>query len=89
MVTTDQGPYSSWLLAGALIVGTGLRFYGLDFGLPHTQARPDEGVLLHRALSVASGDLNPHFFNYPSLHIYVTAIACGVYYLLQLSLIHI
>ena len=84
MVTTDRGPHISWLLAGALIVGAGLRFYGLDFGLPHTQARPDEGVLLHRALSVASGDLNPHFFNYPSLHIYVTAIACGLYYLLQL-----
>ena len=60
--------------------------YGLDFGLPHPQVRPDEGVLLHRALSVASGDLNPHFFNYPTLHIYLNALACGLYYLLLLGI---
>ena len=63
-----------------------LRVYGLDFGLPHPQVRPDEGVLLHRALSVASGDLNPHFFNYPTLHIYLNALACGLYYLLLLGI---
>ncbi len=66
-------------------MGALLRVYGLDFGLPHPQARPDEGVLLHRALSVASGDPNPHFFNYPSLHIYFSALAYGLYYLCLLG----
>lgn len=30
-------------------------------------------MLVHRALAIAGGDLNPHFFNYPSLHLYLLA----------------
>ena len=48
-----------------------VRFYGIDFGLPHTECRPDESTLVFEALSFFSGDLNPHFFNYPTLYMYV------------------
>jgi len=67
-----------WGLA-ALAAGLGLRLWGLDFGLPNPLCRPDEAVLLNRALAVAGGDLNPHFFNYPSLHIYVLAVCLGLW----------
>lgn len=58
----------TFLLLGALLVGAGLRLWGIGFGLPNTVARPDEG----RLVGVAAGftlrhDLNPHFFSYPTL----------------------
>ena len=70
-----------WL---AIILGSGffLRLWGIDFGLPNTEARPDEGVLVRKALAVADGDLNPHFFNYPSFHIYTLAGLFSAYYVM-------
>lgn len=50
-----------------------LRGYGLDFGLPHTDCRPDETTIIQIALNLLKGDLNPHFFHYPSLFFYVLA----------------
>lgn len=73
-----------WVLAASLLVGLALRLWGLDFGLPHTLTRPDESVLVHRALAIAAGDLNPHFFNYPSLQLYLLAGAFGIYYVTSL-----
>ncbi len=58
-----------------------LRVWGIDFGLPNTLTRPDETMLVHRALAVGAGDLNPHFFRYPSLHFYVMAFVYGLYFL--------
>ena len=69
-----------WALAAALGLGLALRLWGLDFGLPHTETRPDESLLVHRALAIAGGDLNPHFFNYPSLHLYLLAAVSGLSY---------
>jgi hypothetical protein len=51
-----------------------LRFYPIWFGLPYAQARPDETAALGLAASVRAGDLNPHFFHWPSLTIYLFAI---------------
>ena len=79
-------PASTWALAAVLAAGLALRTWGLGFGLPHTAARPDESLLVHRALAVAGGDLNPGFFNYPSLHIYLLAGLYGLYYLLLRSM---
>ncbi len=73
---------SLWAPGAVLVAGLVLRVWGLGFGLPHTEARPDESLLVHRALAVAGGDLNPHFFNYPSLHIYLLAALYGFHYLL-------
>jgi hypothetical protein len=69
-----------WALAGILIIAAGLRFWGLAFGLPHDHCRPDEVTLAHHALSIGAGDLNPHFFNYPTLHFYLLAIIYGAYF---------
>jgi len=76
------GGGSPWVLGAAVFVGLVLRLWGLDFGLPNTAARPDESVLVHRALAIAAGQLNPHFFNYPSFHLYLLSFVFGLYYVL-------
>jgi hypothetical protein len=62
------------LLIAIVVLGAGLRFFPIWFGLPYAQARPDETAALGLAVSVRSGDLNPHFFHWPSLTIYTFAI---------------
>lgn len=57
------------LLAAILLVATALRFYALDFGLPYTQARPDETFVIDAALKLLSGQ-SPPFFDYPWLYIW-------------------
>jgi 4-amino-4-deoxy-L-arabinose transferase-like glycosyltransferase len=61
-----------WLVA-IVALGALLRFFPLTFGLPYAQARPDETAALGLAVSIRSGDLNPHFFHWPSLALYVFA----------------
>ena len=61
-------------LLAILALSAVLRFYPIWFGLPYAQARPDETAALGLAVSVRSGDLNPHFFHWPSLTIYLFAI---------------
>ena len=54
-----------------------LRFWGLTFGLPNTDARPDEGRIVRTAVTfVLDNTLNPRFFGYPTLFMYSMA---GVY----------
>lgn len=72
-----HGPVLGLVVVG----GAALRFWGIDFGLPHTQCRPDESTLVHKALAIGAGDPNPHFFNYPSFHFYVLAGLYGLYWL--------
>jgi hypothetical protein len=62
----------SWIIA-IVVLGAALRFVPIWFGLPFAQARPDETVALGLAFSVRSGDLNPHFFHWPSLTLYLFA----------------
>jgi 4-amino-4-deoxy-L-arabinose transferase-like glycosyltransferase len=57
-------------LAGILLLGAGLRLYAIWFGLPYMRARPDETDAVMHAQMVMRGDLNPHFFHWPSLTFY-------------------
>ena len=61
--------------AGALAAVLGLAFllrvWGIGFGIPHVDARPDEIEVVGRAIRLLSGDLNPHFFHYPSFFFYL------------------
>lgn len=57
-----------------------LRIAGLGWGLPNAthifSYHPDEYHSLRGALStVLAGDLNPHFFNYGSLYLYLVTVA--------------
>jgi tetratricopeptide (TPR) repeat protein len=44
---------------------------------------PDEYSYVFWPLNFFSGDLNPHFFTYPSLHYYVLGLVYGLLYLLS------
>ncbi|MGC4083801.1 MAG: glycosyltransferase family 39 protein [Vicinamibacterales bacterium] len=51
-----------------LAVAACARFWGLGFGLPHTQARPDETHIIEASRLMLSGRL-PRFYDYPWLYI--------------------
>jgi hypothetical protein len=68
---------SRLLLSAILALAVLLRFWGLRFGLPNDDTRPDEEKIVRPALTMMGGDLNPHLFLYPSLFTYVAAIGCA------------
>ncbi len=65
------GTLSLFLLLLILAVAAGLRFWALDFGLPHPLARPDEKEILEPTFRFARGDLNPKYHVYPGLYLYL------------------
>ncbi len=73
---SDLKPATFWLVV-VLAVAAGLRFWRLGHGLPY-QVGVDEPELTSRAIAMMrTGDLNPHFFDYPGLLLYVhLGLAC-------------
>lgn len=69
------------ILIAILAVATWLRVRGLDWGLPHPY-HPDEGSILFHALAFGTGDLNPHWFRWPSLLMYFMFGVYGAFYLI-------
>jgi hypothetical protein len=69
------------VLTFAVIVAAAaaLRLWGVTWGLPHAY-HPDEGSILIHALGFGTGDLNPHWFRWPSLFMYVVSGMYGVYF---------
>lgn len=69
-------------IAGALAVTAlafALRVTGLGYGLPfHYQW--DEPTIMNRVIRMGSGDLNPHFFVYGTLLMYIFLVAQGFLY---------
>ena len=66
-----------------MALALGLRLWGLDYGLPHPLARPDEERITDKALRMLSDHtLGPGEFLYPSLQKYLAAAALGVHYAL-------
>jgi hypothetical protein len=70
-----------WLVAavGATALGLALRLTGLAYGLPD-HFHWDEPTIMNRAIRMAGGDLDPHFFYYPTLLMYALLAANGVLY---------
>ncbi len=64
-----------------LLLAAAVRLWGISFGLPNVFCRPDESTIVITALGFGKMDFNPHFFNYPSLLMYVSFASYGVYYL--------
>lgn len=69
-----MGVRVSWVGMAALLLGSAvLRFTALGWGAPFVY-HPDEHFIVHPALDIVStGDPNPHWFEYPSLLIYLEA----------------
>ncbi|GAK51911.1 hypothetical protein U14_03157 [Candidatus Moduliflexus flocculans] len=59
-----------YVLFGLFFVAFGVRISGIGFGLPNLLCRPDEYHIIMIALKFFRGDLNPHFFNYPTFYMY-------------------
>ena len=83
-VDSDVLPTRLWCLAlGALfLVALFLRWPYPEPGWIHI----DERVMLLNPLKLWSGDLNPHFFIYPTLHIYLTSALYYCYFVVGQSL---
>ncbi len=66
---------SVWvLLAAILFFAFVIRAHGTSFGLPYVY-HPDEPAIVDRALQIErTGDLNPHWFNYPTLYTYAQTL---------------
>jgi hypothetical protein len=65
-----------------LAVALGVRLWGLGFGLPFGNARPDETVIAGPAVQFLSGNLRPPYFMYPSFLMYVVALLYVLYWAL-------
>lgn len=72
-----------WAMGGVLALALGVRVLGLDWGLPQVY---EEAYPFKRSWPMwgwgpsAALDLNPHFFNYPTLYFYVQFIGQGLLY---------
>lgn len=64
-----------------ILIGLGLRLWGIGWGLPY-QYQTEEYKIIKYALRMGSGDLNPHFFEYPSLYLYFILFINGFYFLI-------
>ena len=70
-----------WLLLGIVLLAVGLRVPAIDYDLPHV-FHPDEPAVIRVSREIfATGDLNPHFFDYPTLSFYANALAYTPFYL--------
>jgi 4-amino-4-deoxy-L-arabinose transferase-like glycosyltransferase len=58
-----------------------LRLWGIGYDLPHIYHPDEPGYIAISQNIFKTGDLNPHFFNYPSLFFYINALAYVPYYL--------
>lgn len=74
--------FVTWILFLAVILlAFSLRFVNLDYGLP-LRLHSDEDFLGYRAMSMLNtGDLNPRWFAYPTLQIYLQTANLALYYL--------
>jgi 4-amino-4-deoxy-L-arabinose transferase-like glycosyltransferase len=62
-------------------VAASLRIWGIDYGIPHPTARPDEERVVGRAQTIfATGEWHPGSFYYPSLPFYLDTLVLHAYY---------
>jgi 4-amino-4-deoxy-L-arabinose transferase-like glycosyltransferase len=72
------GVHSSRAVLTLVLLGAAvLRLWGVSSGVP-SRLGVDEPEIMERAVRIIrTGDFNPHFFDYPSLYIYVQAIVAA------------
>ena len=66
-------------VAAIVLIAAVLCFWEIRWHLPST-LQPDEHNIVLRALRFGTGDLNPHFFVYGSLTMYLCFLLYGVYF---------
>jgi hypothetical protein len=68
------------LLAAILALAALARVWGVWFGLPDVQARPDEDAVVGVAFGFVEGKWWPGLFDYPRLLMYLLAAVYGAFY---------
>jgi 4-amino-4-deoxy-L-arabinose transferase-like glycosyltransferase len=68
-------PATHVVLGLLILAGAVLRLWGLGFGLPHTQARPDETQVMGVTLDLLRGNFWPHFYDYPRIYNYLLLLS--------------
>ena len=58
----------------ALLTAALLRFWALGQGVPFSVQVDEPEVMLRAVQMMRTGDLNPHFFDYPAFYIYQQAL---------------
>ena len=80
-VAAQRQSRSTWgTLVLILLVAAGLRFWGLGFGLPFGQARPDETYVMDVVRPLLLGQAPPPSYEYPWLYMALTSIGWMAYY---------
>jgi len=71
----------SILISIIFLIALLLRVWAADYDLPYIYHPDEPGYITISQNIFKTGDLNPHFFNYPSLFFYINALAYVPYYL--------
>jgi 4-amino-4-deoxy-L-arabinose transferase-like glycosyltransferase len=61
-------------LALALLAAALLRFWALGHGLPYSPGVDEPEIVVRAVRMIQTGDFNPHFFEYPTLYIYIQMV---------------
>lgn len=69
-----------WLLLIVLLVAVILRVWGIEYDLPFIYHPDEPRYITYSQHIFKTSDLNPHFFNYPSLFFYINSLAYIPYY---------
>jgi hypothetical protein len=69
------------VLGAILFLALVVRLIGITYGLPYVYY-PDEAIIVNHAVAFGTGDLNPHYFIYPSLYMYVLFVVYGFTYVI-------
>ncbi len=70
-----------WLFSTVLLAALFVRLWGLDFGLPYAY-HVDEPRYIYSAVGIIqSGNLNPGWFQQPSLYTYLVTLVLGIYFI--------
>ena len=77
--TAGGGRLVPWVLPAIVALGLVVRLWGLQFGLPMVRTRPDELLVHGVVFKMFDGNLNPRFFDYPALFLYLLAAVFAVY----------
>jgi 4-amino-4-deoxy-L-arabinose transferase-like glycosyltransferase len=64
-------------LAAILIVAAVLRFLALGSGIPYAIGVDEPQIVNRAVIMMRTGDFNPHFFDYPTLYIYVQLVVAA------------
>src|ERR1700752_4858135 len=73
------GAYAA--LVGIVVAAALLRFWHIGAGLPFSVG-PDEPQVIQRVVRMMkTGDLNPHFFDWPSLTFYLNLVVACIAFL--------